>query len=63
MDELQIILDVVQNFGLWAIFAWLYMAEKKAHNETRTRYFEDLREFAGIRAVIAQNANLRTDIE
>ncbi len=55
MDDLQIISDVVQNFGFWAIFAWLYMSEKKAHNETRARYFEDLREFAGIRAVITQN--------
>jgi hypothetical protein len=55
MEDLQMVLDVVQNFGLWGIFAWLYMAEKKAHNETRTRYFEDLREYAGIRAAITQN--------
>lgn len=47
--EFQQILDVVQSFGVWAIFAFLYWEEKKAHAATRLRYYEDLREIAGLR--------------
>lgn len=47
--EFQQLMDVVQSFGVWAIFAFLYWEEKKAHAATRQKYYEDLREIAGLR--------------
>ncbi len=44
------VLDVVQSLGLWSIFAWLYLQEKKAHQTTREQYREDLREIANLRS-------------
>lgn len=48
MDDFSAVLDLLQNFGFSALFLWLYMIERKAHAETRARYFEDLREWAAI---------------
>lgn len=48
MDELSPLLDLVQSFGYSALFLWLYIYERKAHSDTRARYFEDLREWAAI---------------
>lgn len=36
--------------GLFSVvFLWLYMAERKAHEETRKMLYETLREVAGMR--------------
>jgi hypothetical protein len=43
------IANLIQDFGIWILFAWLYVQEKKAHNDTRVQYREDLREIAGMR--------------
>lgn len=54
----------VQDVGIWVLFAWLYVQEKKAHEASRQRYdiqlqelrmrhTDDLREIAGLR----QNLN------
>lgn len=55
MDELQLIIDMFQNVGMWAVFAWLYYQEKQQHNETRKAYFDDLRELAGVKPQLRQN--------
>jgi len=58
---MQIIIDLVQSVGMWAVFAWLYHQEKQAHNETRKSYFEDLRELAGGKPQLRNNVeNLRS---
>ena len=42
--------SVVRDFGMWAIFAWLYIREKQAHNETIRHRIDDLREQAGYKS-------------
>ena len=49
MDDFGLLVDLIREFGLWLVFAYLYTSEKKAHNETRSAYFEDLRDIAGVR--------------
>ena len=55
MAELTIsqIADLVQSFGIWLLFAWLYIMEKQAHEVTRRQYRDDLRSWAGISDVTA----------
>lgn len=48
------IIDLIQNWGVWVIFAWLYINEKRAHQLTREQYREDLREIAGLRQNIGR---------
>lgn len=43
------LLDLVQSFGIWIVFMYLYINEKKAHEQTRVEYRQDLREIAGLR--------------
>lgn len=50
MELLNQIRALVQDFGIWIIFAWLYIQEKKAHQLTRDQYREDLREIANLRS-------------
>lgn len=40
---------LVQQFGLWALFAWLFTHERAAHQETRQKWIDDLREIAGLK--------------
>ena len=58
--EIQALLDIIQQVGLWAIFAWLYVQEKRDHAETRrnlyaqleaakSSHMADIREIAGMR--------------
>lgn len=42
------IADLVQSFGIWLLFAWLYITEKQAHEATRREYRADLRLWAGL---------------
>ena len=57
--EVQSILDIIQQVGMWAVFAWLYMTEKRDHAETRkskdleierlrSAHMADMRELAGL---------------
>jgi len=43
------IIEVVNSVGLWIFFAWLYMQERTAHELTRQKWSDDLREIAGLR--------------
>lgn len=56
MDEgLKQFLELAQSFGLWVVFAWLYLSEKKEHNKTRDKWIEDLRDIAGINPHLQRN--------
>lgn len=47
--------------GLFSIvFLWLYMAERKSHEETRKMLYETLREVAGMRVSLLQNSERPT---
>jgi len=43
------VLNIVQSAGMWVVFLYLYVSEKKSHNETREQYRKDLREISGLR--------------
>lgn len=57
MDDIQIITSIIQDVGVWAIFAWLYIMEKRDHRETRMRHNDDLREIAGMRHQLVSRNN------
>lgn len=57
--EIQAFLTVIRDVGMWAVFAWLYISEKKDHAQTRrekdaeiekqrSAHLADIREFARI---------------
>jgi len=50
IDTFKTIIDLIQSFGIWIVFFWLYYNEKRAHEETRQQYRNDLREVAGFHA-------------
>jgi hypothetical protein len=46
---IQAVANLVQDFGVWAIFAYLYITEKRSHQQTTQQHKDDLREVAGMR--------------
>ena len=42
------IADLFSSVGMWAVFAYLFVQERKAHDRTRRQHNEDLREIAGL---------------
>lgn len=57
--EVQSLFDIIQQLGFAALFAWLYISEKRDHNATRrekdteleksrSAHLADIREFARI---------------
>ena len=49
MDDINAIINLIREFGLWLVFAWLFVKEREAHSLTRTAHFEDLRDMAGLK--------------
>jgi len=58
--DVQALLDLIQQFGIWIIFAYLYVQERRDHGLTRQRletelsaaraaHMADIREIAGMR--------------
>lgn len=47
------LLDVLFNIGDYAIFLWLYVTERKAHEQTRKRFEEELEDL--VDASISKN--------
>jgi len=39
---------LVQTVGMWAVFAVLYIQERRSHDRTRGLHNDDLREIAGL---------------
>lgn len=46
MDDLNGIANLIQSLGMWAVFLWLYLNERKEHKETSDAHKQDLRDFA-----------------
>lgn len=45
-DEVSAIVDIVGAFGQYIVFLYLYISEKRAHENTRRQYRNDLRTIA-----------------
>lgn len=43
------LLEIFNSVGIWAVFALLFYQERKAHENTRNLWVEDLRDIAGLR--------------
>lgn len=41
--DIVFISGIIQDVGVWAIFAWLFVNERKAHTITRNAHMRDLR--------------------
>lgn len=54
VEILQALVATVQDLGIWAIFAYLYINEKRAHQNTILARTDDLREIAGFKNNIHQ---------
>lgn len=74
MDDIQTLLQAAQTMGLWIVFAWLYLDERKQHSKTRQdmsdrvraakdAHMSDLREIAGMRADLNRVAGIITQTE
>lgn len=50
VDLLTAITSVIQDVGIWAVFLYLFLDERKEHRLTQTRHQADLREVAGMRS-------------
>jgi len=48
-EDVAAIFELIQSTGVWAIFMYLYLSEKKMHELTRIAYRNDLREVAELR--------------
>ena len=46
--DFSVLVDLVQTFGTWMIFLYLFLKEREAHERTRTQHMIDLRDIAGI---------------
>jgi len=51
---------LVQTVGMWAVFAVLYVQERRSHDSTRRLWNDDLREIAGLTKPL-QNARSTVD--
>ncbi len=49
-ELIDVLSGLVSSVGMWAVFAYLYINEKRAHELTRNRYYDDLRTIAGMSA-------------
>jgi len=47
-EIVMVITDLFSSVGMWAVFAYLFIQERKSHDATRRQHNEDLREIAGL---------------
>jgi len=59
--QFEVLMSIVQSVGMWAVFAWLYITERKAHDDTRQRWLDDLRDIAGLKASLKRAEGLNGD--
>ena len=43
------LIEIFNSVGIWAVFALLFYQERKAHENTRKLWVEDLRDIAGLK--------------
>ena len=58
LQIVQMILDIVQSVGVSGAVLFLYVSEKRSHEETRRQYRADLREIAGFQANIVRRERI-----
>lgn len=46
--DFSVLVDLVQTFGTWMIFLYLFVKEREAHERTRMQHLSDLRDVAGL---------------
>lgn len=46
--DFSILANLVQTFGTWMIFLYLFVKEREAHERTRVQHMSDLRDIAGL---------------
>lgn len=59
-DLLLQVTAIIQDVGIWALFAWLFIKERDDHKATRDRHMKDLREIAGMERPLYPPAPLAT---
>lgn len=47
-EVVSVLSELISTVGMWAVFAYLYIQERKEHNKTRKMWNEDLRDIAGL---------------
>lgn len=47
--EFQPLFELVQTIGMWAVFLWLYLQERRRVSNVVDRHIEDLREISGLK--------------
>lgn len=47
------LMEVFNTVGMWAVFAFLFVQERKAHENTRKLWVDDLRDVAGLKQHLA----------
>lgn len=62
MNDLNTVFQLIQTFGVSAIFVWLYMQERQAHNDTRKAYLDDLRALSGLGIQLRQNRQIEANL-
>ena len=61
-EAVSIITQLFSSVGMWAVFAYLFIQERKSHDATRRVHNEDLREIAGLsRPLVKQPTALSSD--
>lgn len=56
IDPLLQITQVIQDVGIWAVFLYLFINERTAHNVTRDKHMEDLREISGMKPQLSSSS-------
>lgn len=56
-DALLQITAIIQDVGIWAMFAWLFIKEREAHMITRDKHMDDLREIAGMKKPLIKKSD------
>ena len=57
-DDLSAIMDMVQSLGQWAVFLWLYLRERSAHQVTIEQCRADRMELSRIAVEAAKHPRL-----
>jgi len=49
------IIELFNQVGIWGVFALLFYQERKAHEQTRKLWVDDLRDIAGLKQHLGNN--------
>lgn len=63
MDFVEGVEALVQTVGMWAVFAVLYIQERRAHDATRREWNGDLREIAGLTKPLSNSRSVSEGVD